>query len=351
MKKIRQMLLIALVTVVVSIAAAELTLRIRCSMCSWSEANKGRYQSPFRVQGKGWFHLRPANRSKSYQQPEFDFPVCTNSLGVRDIEHPVDKPKDETRLVALGDSFTEGQGAAFEDGYAKQLEVMLNARGDQTRYRVLIGGVWGSDPFYCYQLLQHKMLEYSPDLVMLMVNQSDVVDVIVRGGHKRFLADGTVRFNEPPPYEALRRWSHLFRFITIRFFNYDWSGFSPESYAREQDKAVHSLTELFGDFEELGQRHGFDFVVILHPMDWEVAAGGYSLPLEQIRASLAEGSIRHVDVMEPVLQATGQSRELIEEYYWLMDHHFKAVGYRLIAETVLEGLEDMGALSPVGPNS
>jgi hypothetical protein len=46
----------------------------------------------------------------------------------------------------------------------------------------MAAGVAGSDPFYEYRLLVDKLLACQPDLVMTVVNVSDVIDVIVRGG-------------------------------------------------------------------------------------------------------------------------------------------------------------------------
>ena len=50
-----------------------------------------------------------------------------NSRGFRGPEFPARRP-GVRRLVVVGDSFTEGQGAREADTYVRQLEVLLNAR-------------------------------------------------------------------------------------------------------------------------------------------------------------------------------------------------------------------------------
>ena len=161
---------------------AELVLRYLCVVCSWTEQNMGEYVSPYRMlNASTWYHLRFPNDVSSYGEPEFDYGLRTNSLGIRDIEHPVEKPDDELRIVGLGDSFTEGQGAEYEDGYLKVLERNLNRELKRGHVRVIVGGVAGSDPFYCFKLLKDKLLVYDPDLVTLTVNTTDVMDVVVRG--------------------------------------------------------------------------------------------------------------------------------------------------------------------------
>ena len=37
----------------------------------------------------------------------------TNSLGLRDIEHPIAKDSNEIRVMGIGDSFTEGVGGSI----------------------------------------------------------------------------------------------------------------------------------------------------------------------------------------------------------------------------------------------
>jgi hypothetical protein len=52
---------------------------------------------------------------------EFAFDYQHNRDGFRDVEHTPDKPPGVFRIVALGDSFTYGVGAAFEETYLARL--------------------------------------------------------------------------------------------------------------------------------------------------------------------------------------------------------------------------------------
>src|SRR5262245_29171607 len=60
---------------------------------------------------------------------EFDVRVATNALGFREPRLPSPKPAGVTRIVALGDSFTQGYGVAEDEAYPHALEARLAARG------------------------------------------------------------------------------------------------------------------------------------------------------------------------------------------------------------------------------
>lgn len=131
--------IITFVLLSLSVIAMEIVLRVRCTFCSWSERNKGRSVSPYdEPLYNTWYQLRRPNISWSYKQREFDFALETNSLGIRDVEHPVAKQPNEFRIIGLGDSFTEGVGASFENTYLKILEKKLQTQHDGIPIRMIL---------------------------------------------------------------------------------------------------------------------------------------------------------------------------------------------------------------------
>jgi lysophospholipase L1-like esterase len=57
------------------------------------------------------------NDPSGSMEPDACVTYRINSLGYRDVDHPIDKPDDVFRIVILGDSFTVGEGTAFDRIY------------------------------------------------------------------------------------------------------------------------------------------------------------------------------------------------------------------------------------------
>jgi len=190
--------LIVLFWIVVFLVAAEILLRVPCTYCTWMEENRGRFIEPYAINEDSWYFVRKVNSIGSYHQPEFNYEIRTNSLGFRDIEHPLAKATGECRILAIGDSFTEGQGAPFDQTWLSVLGRNLNRPESTHQFTMMVGGVAASDPFYAYRILVDKLLAYQPDLVMMAVHRNDVIDAIIRGGEERFLPNGRVKGVEIP---------------------------------------------------------------------------------------------------------------------------------------------------------
>lgn len=127
------------------------------------------------------------------------FPVYTNSLGWRDArpDHRVEKdPGPQTRVVFLGDSFTEGVGLAYERSIPGVAESLVNAGGD--RFEVLNGGRNSYSPLLEYQRLRRFFAAgYQADCVVLLPDVSDPVDELLYGARYELGPGGEpLRFRE-----------------------------------------------------------------------------------------------------------------------------------------------------------
>ncbi len=94
--------------------------------------------------------------------------IFTNSLGFRDREYSLSKPKDVFRIVGIGDSICYGENVEFDKRFLKLIEKWLNksSRSKNNKYEVINCAVPGYNLTQYYLDLKEKALKYNPDLVI-----------------------------------------------------------------------------------------------------------------------------------------------------------------------------------------
>ena len=107
-------------------------------------------------------------------------PFTTNSRGLRDKEYSLDKPEDTFRVAVVGGSFTMGAGVKIEDTFHSRLEDRLNKEPGELEYEFINFGVAGYTMKNKLLVLEHKVLDYDPDLVLFILDGSQFVDDRVR---------------------------------------------------------------------------------------------------------------------------------------------------------------------------
>ena len=196
-----------LISFIILWAGAELFLRYGLKRySSYSEKNSEfLYVSPYTVKESNWspvwqknLHVYKPNYRSSLNFAEYAYHIQTNSEGLREAEIPVPNPHSDYRILALGDSFTEGRGAGQDSTWPKSLERKLNASAGSRKTMVINAGISGSDPFFEYQLLKERLLKYNPNMVIVAINSSDIDDLIIRGGMERFQPGGILKYKEGP---------------------------------------------------------------------------------------------------------------------------------------------------------
>lgn len=120
----------------------------------------------------GW-RLRPGG-SGVHAGLDFRVTYRINSRGLRDREIPYEPPSPATfRILALGDSFTEGYGVEVEETFARRLESLLRRRRG-SHVEVINGGVQGYSTDQELLFLFREGLRYRPQVVLLAFNDGDV---------------------------------------------------------------------------------------------------------------------------------------------------------------------------------
>ncbi len=90
-----------------------------------------------------------------------------NRLGFRGGEVKPEKGK-AIRIVCLGSSTTYGTGLDYDETYPKLLQDKLNRRFGKDRFEVVNAGQPGLNLTHIVELVKHKVITLSPDMVILM---------------------------------------------------------------------------------------------------------------------------------------------------------------------------------------
>lgn len=101
------------------------------------------------------------NKSKN----NFTYTATTNSLGYRDPERSVEKPKNTFRIVLLGSYPAFGHGANDNETYAAVLERELQ-KTSPMKIEVWNGGRQGGTSIMGYARLVNEVERYKPDLIL-----------------------------------------------------------------------------------------------------------------------------------------------------------------------------------------
>jgi lysophospholipase L1-like esterase len=96
--------------------------------------------------------------------------------------------KGVTRVLVIGDSFTEGMGVKEEDAYPRVLHRLLNTAGEAGRWEVLNCGRRGYDFPELFDLFE-TVLAFDPDVVVYGMVLNDAVKAPVFQARQAYLND------------------------------------------------------------------------------------------------------------------------------------------------------------------
>jgi lysophospholipase L1-like esterase len=317
------------------IFVADVIIRLFGFMQTYPERTDGNYFSQARQEKlDSWYWVHTPNTVISNKKKEFDFERNVNSIGISEQEIKKDKGS-KFRILAIGDSFTEGVGASYEESWVKRMETRWKEQNVQT----INAGIGGSDPVYELALYRDKLTEYNADLVVLTINSTDITDIIGRGGFDRFREDGTAG-KDAPSWEWIYASNHLFRMIMHGAFNYN-SGLIKDANSEEsKQNALKIIKEAIQQFNELVKEEKTEFLIVLQPSLQEFENGKHTPFFGQLELAkyLESNGINYLDASIEI-KKKGTS---IPDYYYPIDTHFNKKGYALFGETVYKKIESLG---------
>jgi lysophospholipase L1-like esterase len=318
----------------IALLIVELLLRSMGFMATYSEKRGAGFHTYYGEQRENWFLRWMPNDTFLLDYNEFKFGYITNSLGYRERAMNFGDSSD-IRVLAFGDSFTEGIGADSTETWPRYLENMLRNSEGHPQAIVLNFGHAGSDPFYYLKELEANISELKPTHVLVSIGASDFDDYLARGGEERFQPDGTTRYRKGPWFLPLYRHSRLARYAIHQF-----GGYAPETLIRTSqlpaldNEAAREIVRCMNRMNQLCRGKGIKFMAFTFPHPSEACFMDY----DHMRIHVFENyrSEMQFDFME-IASGFAPLKEdpKCMDYSWPMDGHYNSRGYLKLA-TILD---------------
>jgi len=259
-------------------------------------------------------------------------PCTSNSLGMRDREYQKAKPANTYRIVLLGASNDMGTGVKNDQTYENLVEDNLNSRvpdARYSRYEILNLSVAADSILQRVLRLEQEGLEFQPDAAMLSVTAVD--EQFVASHIRKALIQGI----EPAPgyreiVQSVVRRAHV-------------NGKMPAEMIERRLQPY--FTELcswsFQRFAQQCAQQGVRPIVIYRPAPADFS--GQEAAARSKLLGMARAAGLEVIDLSPAFDSVVDRSSLILAKW---DDHTTALGHRLLADKLYEGLVPLLFASP-----
>lgn len=330
------------ISIFLSLAATELFLRVAGVMATYMEKRTGYYWSPFDYNRSNVLWNRDSGQVYQLKSAEFSYPRVANSLGFLDQEFTAAKDTNEVKILCLGDSFTEGDGAPSDSCYPRQMEKLLRLQYPNRKITVMNAGICGSDPFFGYKIYDSLMYRFSPDIIIQSFAKQDVYeDMAFRGGFDRFTEEGKLDFTHRFKFEKLYRYSYLSRlyFDVIKGGNLLF--INQSDLKRKQPYFKAQLKLLLDKWQAVVEQKKCVVFFVLRPDEYDMQHTEY----DQLYKGIVEllqaesGQVKVVD-LRPYYMDRVKMPENFSKYFWQKDGHHTSAGYYYMAQGTAKAIAD-----------
>jgi len=289
-----------------------------------------------------YYHIHYPSEKINIKKSEFTFDRITNKLGYSDYEIQKRKSKNEIRILCLGDSFTEGDGAPFEKSYVFQLrEKFLKS----SKYYVFNAGICGSDPFFNYINYRERLKKYEFNILLQTLSSNDMNDINQRGGMERFKRKNVEYRN---PNSLFIKHVYIISYVGrsfLQFMDYNENElFLANSNIKKDCKKTINLMNLYN---KTTTKNNSKFVLILLPNKKEVEEDYpdyFKKMLEKIRKIKG---IYIIDLRKFYrIEMLKSNDDFINNNWWEEDWHHKPEGYKMMAKSIYLGLKNHKLINP-----
>jgi lysophospholipase L1-like esterase len=267
-------------------------------------------------------HYHRPNRQAFLMGVQFD----TNSKGLRDREFSYEKPPGRLRIMMLGDSFTVGWGAKFDETFPKRIERMYTDRGIQAE--AINTGVGNYNTIQEVEYYLREGYKYNPDIVVLNFTFNDAEPVPV---------------SSPPPtilricYSCIFVEGRIDSVLRELFVKKDWADYYLGLYGDDgQAKGWLDAKAYIAKLAAFTKAHGTKLLIASMPELHDVQHYRLQRITDLVHEAADENDVPFVDLL-PYVQGV-PSPEL-----WVTppDPHPNGLAHKLFAEGIFDALEKL----------
>ena len=267
-------------------------------------------------------HYHRPNRQAFLMGVQFD----TNSKGLRDREFSYEKPPGRLRIMMLGDLFTVGWGAKFDETFPKRIERMYADRGIQAE--AINTGVGNYNTIQEVEYYLREGYKYNPDIVVLNFTFNDAEPVPV---------------SSPPPtilricYSCIFVEGRIDLVLRELFVKKDWADYYLGLYGDDgQAKGWLDAKAYIAKLAAFTKAHGTKLLIASMPELHDVQHYRLQRITDLVHEAADENDVPFVDLL-PYVQRV-PSPEL-----WVTppDPHPNGLAHKLFAEGIFDALEKL----------
>jgi lysophospholipase L1-like esterase len=306
-----------------------------------NEDQKGQYNAFYETKNASYYHVWKVASRHWLSNNEFHYDRMSNSLGFADREWEKEKPEGTYRILCLGDSFTEGDGADADSTYPVFLESMMKERYGAVE--VLNAGTCGSDPYFNYINFKDRLQKYQPDLIIQTISANDLLhDIPVRGGLERFKENGRLEYANAPWWEPLYALSYVFR-ILVSVMGYNADLTKNALIYNNLDNYISEVKNMFTDqFAPICKEQGAQLVVVYLPMKSELENSSPDIVRLKMNNFSTDSGFVYKDLHPYYMRNLSTQGGLpVRDYYWKYDAHHNAKGYQLMAKSIFDAIQPL----------
>jgi hypothetical protein len=312
----------------------EILLNITLKKDTINELNEDNYISLYSYNYSNIYHTTPPFYHFITNKGEYTFERKYNSLGLSDYEWDTTK-KNTIRILCLGDSYTEGDGAIADSSYVSILRKTL--KNKYSNIELMNAGNCGTDPFFNFKLYEDKLQKYHPDIIIQELSYYDLYsDITIRGGRERFINNSTVQYRSVPKWEKLYAYSYIFRILIHSIGGYNIQLIREDEMPKIINDCKLKTVELFKNYKELTSKNNTDLITFTFPVFNQLSNLDNNEFHLEMNNEFSKFNLKFYNLQPCYDDEIKANYTDPQDYYWKIDGHHNAKGYEMMAKCLEE---------------